>query len=85
MGIEPKRSVLQNLKNDAFCESPTAACDWRANFRVMRDNVGLRETTPPFAIEYPLSTLICATTLDDSVTIPTGILTRSAVPGRSWK
>lgn len=45
MGIEPKRSVLQNLKNDAFCESPTAACDWRANFRVMTGKLGLRETT----------------------------------------
>jgi hypothetical protein len=46
MGIEPKRTALQSLENTAFCESPTAACDWPANFRVMRDNVGLRETTP---------------------------------------
>jgi hypothetical protein len=56
MGIEPKRTALQSPENEASCESPTAACDWRANFRVMGDNVGLRETTPPFAVEFPLST-----------------------------
>jgi hypothetical protein len=50
MGIEPKRRVPQSLENAAFCESEKAACDWRANFRVMRDNLGLRETTLPFAI-----------------------------------
>ena len=30
----------------------------------MRDNVGLRETTPPFAIEFPLSTVRHAGDLD---------------------
>jgi hypothetical protein len=55
MGIEPKRTLLRSQKNTAFRDSEKTACDWRANFRVMRDNVGLRET-PPFAIESPLST-----------------------------
>ena len=49
MGIEPMRAALQSLLNAAFRDAPTAACDWRANFRVMRGNVGLRETTPAFA------------------------------------
>jgi hypothetical protein len=57
MGIEPKRTALKSLQNTAFRDSEKPACDWRANFRVMRDNVGLPETTPPFAIEFPLSTL----------------------------
>jgi hypothetical protein len=48
------RSVNGSLQACISGEKP--ACDWRANFRVMRDNVGLRETTPPFAIEFPLST-----------------------------
>jgi hypothetical protein len=47
MGIEPKRMALQSLLSAAFREVPTAACDRRANFRVMRGNVGLRETTTP--------------------------------------
>jgi hypothetical protein len=55
MGIEPTRPLLRGLKNTAFRDLEKTACDWRANFRVMRDNVGLRET-PPFAIEFPLST-----------------------------
>jgi hypothetical protein len=55
MGIEPKRAAHQSLENAAFNEPWIAACDWRANFRVMRGNVGLRETTHPFAIEFPLS------------------------------
>ena len=55
MGIEPKRAALQSLYNTAFRDLEKPACDWRANFRVMRDNVGLPETTPPFAIEFPLS------------------------------
>jgi hypothetical protein len=46
MGIEPIRTAPQNLENAAFRDAMTAACDWRANFRVMRDNVGLREATP---------------------------------------
>jgi hypothetical protein len=54
MGIEPKRPLLRSLKNTAFRDSENTACDWRANFRVMRDNVGLGET-PPFAIAFPLS------------------------------
>jgi hypothetical protein len=45
MGIEPKRRALQSLENAAFCETPVAAGDWRANFYVLRGNVGLRETT----------------------------------------
>jgi hypothetical protein len=61
MGIEPKRTLLRSPKNTAFRDSEKTACDWRANFRVMRDNVGLRET-PPFAIEFPLSTLSGRTT-----------------------
>jgi hypothetical protein len=51
MGIEPVRTVLQGLKYPAFREAWTAACDRRANFRAMRGNAGLRETTP-FAIEF---------------------------------
>jgi hypothetical protein len=46
MGIEPKRTVLQSLRNASYREVLLAACDWRANFHVKRDNVGLRETTP---------------------------------------
>jgi hypothetical protein len=44
MGIEPKRTIRQSLKNTAFRDSEKAACDWCANFRVMRDNVGQPET-----------------------------------------
>jgi|ERR1700719_2750516 len=55
MGIEPTWAALKSLQNTAFRDSEKPACDWRANFRVMRDNAGLRETTPPFAIEFPLS------------------------------
>jgi hypothetical protein len=47
MGIEPKRTAFQSLEKSAFCEKWRAACDWRANFRVMRGNAGLRETTTP--------------------------------------
>jgi hypothetical protein len=43
MGIEPICRALQSLENAVSREAPMAACDWRANFRVMRDNVGLRE------------------------------------------
>jgi hypothetical protein len=57
MGIEPIRAAPQSPENAAYRDATTAACDLRANFRVMRDNVGLRETTLPFAIEFPLSTL----------------------------
>src|SRR5260221_471736 len=57
MGIEPTRTGLQSLLNVAFREALLGACDWRANFHVMWGNVGLRETTAPFAIEFPLSTL----------------------------
>jgi hypothetical protein len=56
MGIEPTRMALQSLRIAVFQEAPTVACDWRANFHVARDNVGLRKATPPFAIEFPLST-----------------------------
>jgi hypothetical protein len=45
MGIEPKRTALQSLWNASYREVLLAACDWRANFRVMRDNVGPPETT----------------------------------------
>ena len=45
MGIEPIRWALQTLQNAVFREAPMAACDWRANFRVLRDNVGQPETT----------------------------------------
>jgi hypothetical protein len=58
MGIEPTRTALQSLRIAVFHEAPTGcvrlACE---NFHVTRDNVGLRKTTPPFAIEFPLSTL----------------------------
>jgi hypothetical protein len=53
MGIEPKRTALQSLLNAMFHEASPAARDWCANFRVMRDNVGLREATPPVPIEFP--------------------------------
>src|ERR1700730_7068887 len=55
MGIEPKRTLLRSLDNTAFRYPEKTACDWRANFRVMRDNVGPRETTAPFAIGLRLS------------------------------
>lgn len=51
MGIEPKWTALQSLENAVFRKAATAACDWRENFYVMKGNVGLRETTPHFAIE----------------------------------
>ena len=54
MGIEPERTVPQSLHNRAFRDSKSTACDWRAKFRIARGNVGLRETTRPFAIEFPL-------------------------------
>jgi hypothetical protein len=38
MGIEPTRTTLQSLRNAAFREALLPACDWRANFCVMRDN-----------------------------------------------
>jgi hypothetical protein len=38
-----------------FREPATPACGWRADFHVIRDNLELRETTPPFAIEFSLS------------------------------
>jgi hypothetical protein len=47
MGIEPTRTALQSLWNTALCEGRAAACDWRANFRLMRDNVRQSETTAP--------------------------------------
>jgi hypothetical protein len=40
MGIEPKRTDLQSPWNSTSREAQKAACDWRANFRVMRDNIG---------------------------------------------
>lgn len=43
MGIEPKKTAHQSLQNVVFREAPTAACDWRADFRVMRGGVGSRE------------------------------------------
>jgi hypothetical protein len=46
MGIEPKRSALESLENQAFGESPIAACDWRANFGVSSGNVGQLVTRP---------------------------------------
>jgi hypothetical protein len=52
MGIEPKGSAIQSLGNAAFSETRTAACDWRANFRRMRDNVGPRETTTPVTLDF---------------------------------
>ena len=54
MGIEPNRTALKSLQNMAFRDLEKPACDWRANLRVLMGNVGL-ETTPPFAIESPLS------------------------------
>ena len=45
MGIEPKRTAIESLYNTVFRDAPTAACDWRANFRVMRGDVGPRETS----------------------------------------
>ena len=47
MGIEPTRTALQSLWNTALREGRAAACDWRANFRVMRDNVRQPEATAP--------------------------------------
>jgi hypothetical protein len=41
MEIEPMRAAPQSLENAAYRDATTAACDRRANFRVMRDNVGL--------------------------------------------
>lgn len=38
MEIEPKRTAPQSLWNAAFSDSEKAACDWRANFRVMKGN-----------------------------------------------
>jgi hypothetical protein len=52
MGIEPKRPALQSLYNAAFREATGVACDWRANFRAMKGNVGLPETTAPFCYRY---------------------------------
>ena len=45
MGIEPKLMALQNRRIVAFRQTPTAARDWRANFRVMRAGVGSRGPT----------------------------------------
>jgi hypothetical protein len=56
MGIEPKRTARLSLSNTTFHEALLAARDRHANFSDMRDNVGLGETIPPFAIEFPLST-----------------------------
>ena len=55
MGIEPIRTIPQSLQNAAFREALLTACHWRANFHVMRDNVGLRETTTQFGIGFPTS------------------------------
>jgi hypothetical protein len=45
MRIEPTRTALQTLQIAVFHESATEACDLRANFSVMKDNVGPGETT----------------------------------------
>src|ERR1700674_5372143 len=52
MGIEPKRHGASKPVHMAFREACIAACDWRANFRVTRDNVGPRETTTPVTLDF---------------------------------
>jgi hypothetical protein len=47
MGIEPKGVTIRSLLNTVFGLSRTDECDWRANFRVMRDNVGLETAVDP--------------------------------------
>jgi hypothetical protein len=47
--------ALQSLQKSAFCDAENAAYDWRANFRVMRGNLRLRETTYSLAIDIALS------------------------------
>jgi hypothetical protein len=56
MEIEPTRTAPKSRWKAAFYNLEKAARDRRANFRVMRDNVRLRKTTPPFSIKFPLST-----------------------------
>jgi hypothetical protein len=48
--------ALQSLQKAALRDLNKAACDWRANFRVMRGNVGTHETTPPFACRFVFRT-----------------------------
>jgi hypothetical protein len=48
----PHGRSFEAYKIRRFVSQMKTACDWRANFRVMRDNVGLRETTAPFAIDF---------------------------------
>jgi hypothetical protein len=55
MGIEPIRKAVPELENKVFGAMANPKCDGRVNIRGMRGNAGLRETTPPFAIEFPLS------------------------------
>ena len=43
-GLQDYRMWLKHIA--VFLKPSMAACDWRANFHVLRDNVGLRETTP---------------------------------------
>jgi hypothetical protein len=69
MGIEPIRAAPQGLENAAYRDAPTAACDWRANFRVMRDNVGPRETTTPVTFDFRCRTPIHSLTAASNRTI----------------
>jgi hypothetical protein len=53
MGIEPQTDSPSKPKKCAVLrDSEKTACDWRANFHVIRGNVGLPETTPPFAFRF---------------------------------
>jgi hypothetical protein len=40
MGIEPMRAAPQSLKNAAYRDAATAACDWRARPTIRDDGDG---------------------------------------------